>query len=64
MLEQSGSCAICYQTSNALVVDHDHNTGEVRGLLCGKCNTLLGMSLDSKTTLTNAVTYLAKMEEV
>lgn len=41
---QGGTCARCdeSQDSMRLAVDHDHETGEVRGLLCGPCNTYLG----------------------
>jgi len=47
--EQGGMCAICKQPETntlngvvrALSVDHDHGTDEIRGLLCGKCNTRL-----------------------
>lgn len=41
---QGGLCARCGQTSSGmrLAVDHCHDTGRVRGLLCGPCNTYLG----------------------
>ena len=38
---QEGRCAIC-DTNRKLVVDHDHVTNKVRGLLCRYCNTSLG----------------------
>jgi len=43
---QQDRCAICQWgrgKSKALAVDHDHDTGRVRGLLCGRCNSLMGM---------------------
>lgn len=62
MLEfQDGRCAICHCISRAkrLAVDHDHKTGEIRGLLCYRCNhTLLGAAKDDPETLEQAAKYL------
>ncbi len=55
---QNGVCAICKASDN-LQVDHCHVTQKVRGLLCGNCNTGLGMFKDSKTSLVRAIEYLA-----
>lgn len=52
----SGSCAIC--GGKAAVVDHDHNTGKVRGALCKQCNLLLGHCADDIVRLEAAVRYL------
>lgn len=41
--KQHGVCAMCKQASERrLSVDHDHRTGELRGLLCRKCNLMVG----------------------
>jgi len=40
------------------VVDHDHETGRVRGIICSLCNVGLGMFKDNITSLENAITYL------
>ena len=63
-ITQEGCCAICgtHQTelSRALVVDHNHETGEIRGLLCHKCNLTLGYVNDNIRVLINAIKYLEK----
>lgn len=58
--KQNGCCPIC---GNALdikqaVIDHDHTTNRVRGLLCVNCNTGLGKLGDSVSSLIKAVRYL------
>jgi len=57
---QHGVCAICSEqmTEATLHVDHDHNTGAVRGLLCPKCNAALGFLSDSPARLRAALVYL------
>jgi len=67
MLEvQEGSCLLCnkksYKTSSgkvrSLSVDHCHETGKVRGLLCQNCNVGLGNFKDDITLLGRAIDYL------
>lgn len=41
-IEQDGRCAVCNRRKVTLVVDHDHATGKVRGLLCNDCNKAEG----------------------
>lgn len=56
---QSGCCAICRkQQERAFDVDHNHATGEVRGLLCTNCNRMLGHAGDSASNLRAAAYYL------
>lgn len=63
MAQQQGQCcAICGNHMDllpkGLVVDHDHETGKVRGLLCNSCNSLLGYAKDSIDNLNSAIRYL------
>jgi hypothetical protein len=58
---QGGKCAICRkrQIDRRLAVDHNHKTGEARGLLCKRCNhDLLGAAYDTVEILQAAVLYL------
>jgi hypothetical protein len=50
-------CVIC-GSEEPLVVDHDHHTGEVRGMLCNHCNRGLGHFRDNPTLLEFAAQYL------
>ena len=63
--EQGGVCAICSRPpsgktkrTSTLQVDHDHVTGEVRGLLCDPCNTALGRLGDSVAGIERVLRYL------
>jgi hypothetical protein len=65
---QNGLCAICGKTETSknqygiirLSVDHCHNTKKVRGLLCNKCNFILGLCNDSIEILKNSIKYLTE----
>jgi hypothetical protein len=57
---QGEACAICkrIQGTGSLHVDHDHATGEIRGLLCFRCNNALGLLGDDADVLQSAIEYL------
>lgn len=66
LARQGGVCAICQAeetqtvrgTVRGLSVDHDHETGRVRGLLCNLCNGLIGFAGDDPAVLASAIDYL------
>lgn len=66
VIEQQGLCAICGQEPDGrgiqaiLHADHNHRTGHPRALLCGRCNTILGMARDDPTILLAAAEYLER----
>lgn len=55
--EQQGLCGICGE-AKSLVVDHDHDTGDVRGLICQNCNLGIGQLKDSLVLLCQSIKYL------
>lgn len=64
-IQQNHCCAICGTNkpngrTNEFVVDHCHNTGKVRGLLCHPCNSGIGMFKDEVDILNKAILYLTK----
>jgi hypothetical protein len=69
--KQEGKCAICGSEGfiinkygfKKIVVDHDHETGKVRGLLCHNCNRGLGLFQDSSDFLRKAANYLDTSKE-
>ena len=66
LAKQGGCCAICKadnpQSKRAgWHTDHCHTTGKIRGMLCYKCNILLGLANDNLLTLQAAIDYLGKL---
>lgn len=70
LADQGGACAICLQPEwrlnprsgvlHTLAVDHDHATGAVRGLLCNRCNIVLGHAKDDRDLLRGMIAYLER----
>lgn len=66
--EQNGLCAICKNPPSGkgpygkLHVDHNHTTGEIRGLLCSPCNKAIGIFKENINYLESAIKYLEKHE--
>lgn len=61
---QAGKCALCECTPAQLVVDHDHDTGRVRALLCDPCNRGLAVFRDNATAMGRAADYVRVWREV
>jgi hypothetical protein len=57
MIENTKECVICGNRTN-LVVDHDHATNKIRGMLCNMCNKGLGLFRDNPELLEYARIYL------
>lgn len=63
---QKGCCEICgkflplKEAYEGPRIDHNHKTGKVRGILCIKCNNLLGQAEDNVLILSNAIKYLTR----
>ena len=67
LAQQGGGCAVCGRApkpGKSLHVDHDHETGYVRGLLCFKCNAALGQLGDDLGRIERALTYVATKRRV
>ncbi len=64
---QNGVCSICgcepKEGKRIFAFDHDHGTGQARGVLCGKCNVGLGYFNDGVSTLRAAIDYLLRWQE-
>jgi len=70
LIEQNYQCKICGSTkpggrkagrggaTDVMVVDHCHDTGKVRGLLCHRCNRCMGLLGDNVDTLSKMISYL------
>ena len=72
-IEQGGVCDICKnpQTvqnfkgiTSSLAVDHDHNTGKIRGLLCSNCNTGIGFFEEDEKRILKVLEYLRKHKDL
>ncbi len=64
LIKQNNNCAICQtpqsKLKTKLCIDHCHETGKVRGLLCHTCNRALGLLKDNTNILKEAIKYLDK----
>ena len=62
--EAGGVCQCCGREGlhhhSRLVIDHCHETGKIRGLICSRCNSILGFANDNIDTLKNLIKHLEK----
>jgi hypothetical protein len=52
------TCAICGTTDGKLVIDHHHDSGRVRAVLCNSCNAALGMLQEDTERMRNMIKYV------
>lgn len=57
MLSETLICPICYRKLNNPVIDHNHKTRKIRGLICNHCNMALNV-IENKEKLKRALIYL------
>ena len=57
---QDGLCALCDLPMKNTYIDHDHNTGKLRALLCSNCNTGLGKLRDDPQLMRKAADYVER----
>jgi hypothetical protein len=65
LVQQNGVCAICKGVNpngRELSLDHDHNTGKARGILCNRCNLALGKVKDDPEVLWAMIQYLEERD--
>lgn len=63
--KQNGRCVLCdMESKRALAVDHNHKTMQMRELLCGSCNALIGFAKENVNILARSILYLQKHELV
>jgi len=64
LIQQRHACAVCKKNPpnkhQRLHIDHDHNTGNIRGLLCSQCNTAIGLAKENPTILRSLAEYLER----
>lgn len=67
LAEQAGLCGLCGRAMTLVsgkgttcCIDHDHETGKIRELLCARCNQMIGLAEESREILLRALTYLSK----
>lgn len=55
-------CMLCGREDRRLVIDHNHQTGKIRGVLCDRCNVAIGSLGDNVAGLNRAIEYLRNAE--
>lgn len=61
---QNDNCQICKERMKIPQVDHCHETGHIRGLLCGNCNKAMGLLRDSPANCLAAASYLQQPKQI
>lgn len=59
-VKQKGTCPLCLRFRDKLFVDHDHQTDEVRELLCNECNFAIGLTYENVETMKRMIDYVER----
>lgn len=61
-LLKPGRCSVCLRKDRILVIDHNHDTGEIRGVLCRQCNSALGLLGDDPVWVSVLLEYMVQQD--
>lgn len=63
LAKQNNQCAICGEKPLRPIIDHCHQTNKIRGVLCNRCNSILGFAEDKIHVLEAAIVYLENRKD-
>ena len=62
-MQKKSTCEICENYMDKKCIDHNHDTGKVRGLICHSCNVIIGLAKENTETLKKIIKYINYYEK-